>query len=183
MGGSLDPGHRTAAGVSSSLVVHHFGTKARLREAVDARVTEAFAQLIGQFTDTDLQDGQFTSIAAAFQDQVGPDSAVLAYMRRLLIDGGPAANALFDALYAATEAMMAALESAGVVRPTADAPARAAFLLINDLAVVLFRDEVARVLGVDPFSRAGLRRWGSTVMEIYRDGAFDVPDETDGTKT
>ena len=63
---------------------------------------------------------------------------------------------------------------------TADASARAAFLLINDLAVVLLRDEVARVLGVDPLSRQGLRRWGNTVMEIYRGGAFAVPDETVG---
>ena len=55
-----------------------------------------------------------------------------------------------------------------MLRPTADAAARAAFLLINDLAVVLLRDEVTRVLGVDPLSRAGLRRWGNTVMEIYR---------------
>ncbi len=103
------------------------GTKERLREAIDTRVTDAFAQLIEQLADTDLQDGQCTSIAAAFQDQVGADSAVLAYLRRLLIDGGAAANALFDRLYAATQRMMASLESAGVIRPTADAPARAGF--------------------------------------------------------
>ena len=170
------------AGVSSSLVVHHFGTKARLREAVDARVTEVFAQLLEQLGDTDVQAGEFMSIAAAFHDQVGSDGAVLAYLRRLLIDGGPAATALFESLYAATVAGLADLESAGVVRPTADASARAAFLLINDLAVVLLRDEVARVLGVDPLSRQGLRRWGNTVMEIYRDGAFTVPDDPVGRK-
>ena len=118
------------------------------------------------------------SIAAAFRDQVGSDGAVLGYLRRLLIDGGPAGSALFGSLYAATVASLADLESAGVLRPTADAPARAAFLLINDLAVVLLRDEVARVLGVDPLSRSGFRRWGNTVMEIYRDGAFT--DETGG---
>lgn len=167
-----------AAGVSSSLVVHHFGTKARLREAVDARVTGVFAQLLEQFGDTDLQGGEFVSMASAFHDQVGSDGSVLAYLRRLLIDGGPAATALFGSLYAATKGMLADLESAGVVRPTVDAPARAAFLLINDLAVVLLRDEVERVLGVDPLSRAGLRRWGNTVMEIYRDGAFAVPGES-----
>ena len=37
-----------------------------------------------------------------------------------------------------------------------------------------------RVLGHDPLSRAGLRRWGDTVMEIYRGGAFAVPNETMG---
>lgn len=166
------------AGVSSSLVVHHFGTKARLREAVDARVTAVFAQLLEQLGDTGVQDREFTSIAAAFHDQVGSDGVVLAYLRRLLIDGGTAATALFGSLFASTVAALADLESAGVLRPTADAPARAAFLLINDLAVVLLRDEVARVIGVDPLSPSGFRRWGNTVMEIYRDGAFIVPGET-----
>src|SRR5664279_1173555 len=147
-----------AAGVSSSLVVHHFGTKARLREAVDARVTEVFGQLLGQLGDTDVQGGEFTSIAAAFHDHVGADGAVLAYMRRLLIDGGPAATAIFGSLYAATMTMVSDLES----------------------AVVLLQDQVARVLGVDPLSRAGLRRWGNTVMEIYRHGAFTDPAETRG---
>jgi AcrR family transcriptional regulator len=170
------------AGVSSSLVVHHFGTKARLREAVDTRVTEVFAELLGQLGDADAQAGEFTSIAAAFHDRVGSDGVVLAYLRRLLIDGGPAATALFGSLYAATVAGLAELESAGALRPTADTAARAAFLLINDLAVVLLRDEVARVLGVDPLSRVGLRRWGNTVMEIYRGGAFIVPDKVEGRK-
>lgn len=167
------------AGVSSSLVVHHFGTKARLREAVDARVTEVFATLLGQLGDADAQAGEFMSIAAAFHDRVGADGTLLAYLRRLLIDGGPAATALFGSLYAATVSGLAELESAGALRPTADSAARAAFLLINDLAVVLLREEVTRVLGVDPLSRAGLRRWGTTVMEIYRSGAFIVPDETE----
>src|SRR5664279_2086838 len=167
-----------AAGVSSSLVVHHFGTKARLREAVDARVTEVFGPLLGQLGDTDVQGGEFTSIAAAFHDQVGADGAVLAYLRRLLIDGGPAATAIFGSLYAATVTMLSDLDSAGVLRPTADASARAAFLLINDLALVLLQDQVAGVLGVDPLSRAGLRRWGNTVMEIYGHGAFTDPAET-----
>ena len=170
----------SAAGVSSSLVVHHFGTKARLREAVDARVTEVFAELLGQLGDADLQRGEFMSIASAFHDQVGSDGAVLAYLRRLLIDDGPAAAAIFGSLYAATVASLVDLESAGVLRPTQDAAARAAFLLINDLAVVLLRDQVTRVLGVDPLSRAGLRRWGDAVMEIYRNGAFAVPDESPG---
>ena len=146
-----------------------------MREAVDARVTEVFGQLLEQLADADLQGGEFTSIATAFHDQIGAGGAVLAYLRRLLIDGGPAATAIFGSLYAATVTMLSDLDSAGVLRPTADAAARAAFLLINDLAVVLLQDQVTRVLGVDPLSRAGLRRWGNTVMEIYRHGPSPIP--------
>ena len=98
---------------------------------------------------------------------------------RLTADSGWAAVSIRDIAAAAS---LSDLESAGALRPTADAAARAAFLLINDLAVVLLQDQVARVLGVDPLSRAGLRRWGNTVMEIYRGGAFAGPDETVGER-
>jgi AcrR family transcriptional regulator len=168
------------AGVSSSLVVHHFGTKARLREAVDARVTEVFADLLDQLGDSDALAGEYVSIAAAFHDRVGTDGVLLSYLRRLLIDGGSAATALFGSLYEATLTSLAELESAGGLRPTADLPARAAFLLVNDLAVVLLRHEVTRVLGVDPLGRKGMQRWASTVMEIYRGGVFTVPDNGEG---
>jgi hypothetical protein len=47
---------------------------------------------------------------------------------------------------------------------------RAAFLLVNDLAVVILRDRLREVLGVDPLSGAGLRRWGAEVLAIYGGG-------------
>ncbi len=144
VGGGVDPGHRR--GRRSVVVVgrsplRHQGPVAGGRRCPGDR---GLAQLLEQLGDADVHDGEFMSIAAAFHDQVGSDGAP-AYLRRLLIDGGPAATELFGTLYAATVASLADLESAGVLRPTADVLARAAFLLINDLAVVLLRDEVARV--------------------------------------
>jgi TetR/AcrR family transcriptional regulator, regulator of cefoperazone and chloramphenicol sensitivity len=47
---------------------------------------------------------------------------------------------------------------------------RAAFLLVNDLAVLLLRDRLAEVLGVDPLSRAGMARWGREVLTVYAAG-------------
>lgn len=167
------------AGVSPSLVVHHYRTKSRLRQAADQRAVEIFTELIAKVADLDdAGDVAGMSIVAAFHDQVGGDSAVLGYVRRLLIDGGDAATTLFDALFAATAQMLTVMESRGIVTPTDDRPGRAAFLLVSDLAVMIMRDEIGRVLGVDPFSRAGLERWGRTVMDIYTNGAFTVPDTT-----
>jgi len=91
---------------------------------------------------------------------------------RLTADSGWAAVSIRDIAAAAS---LSDLESAGALRPTADAAARAAFLLINDLAVVLLQDQVARVLGVDPLSRGGPAPVGDTVMEIYRHGASPIP--------
>lgn len=187
-----------AAQVSSSLVVHHYRTKAGLREAVDRRVVEALTELLEQLSLADSDNGANSddsansdngdlmamSMAAAFHRRFG-DGAVLDYIRRLLVDGGPTAAELFDALFAATERVLVAMEDRGVLTPSEDRAARAAFLLVNDLAVVLLRSELTRVLGVDPLGRSGLQRWGRTVMDVYLHGAFagsitqdeEVPDD------
>ncbi len=168
------------AGVSPSLVVHHYGTKGRLRDAADQRVSEVFTELIDTFfVLEDPGEVAVVSLASAFHARVG-DSAVLGYARRLLVDGGDAAARLFDALYSATLRMLDVLESRGLARPTDDHQGRAAFLLVSDLAVMLMRDEITRVLGIDPLSRAGLERWGRTAMDTYGRGMFGAPDAADG---
>ncbi|HEX3132105.1 MAG TPA: TetR/AcrR family transcriptional regulator, partial [Planctomycetota bacterium] len=47
------------------------------------------------------------------------------------------------------------------------------FLLVNDLAVLILRDRLREVLGVDPLSVDGMRRWSTEVLAIYRDGLDD----------
>jgi TetR/AcrR family transcriptional regulator, regulator of cefoperazone and chloramphenicol sensitivity len=54
-------------------------------------------------------------------------------------------------------------------------PVRAAFLLASDLAVLILRNRLAEVLGIDPLSAAGMRRWGAEVLAIYRDGLAASP--------
>ncbi|MGB6454988.1 MAG: hypothetical protein WBH47_10935, partial [Streptosporangiaceae bacterium] len=94
------------------------------------------------------------------------------YVRRLLCDGGPAGVALFGRLYQVTRAGMQALEQAGVVRPARDEPVRDAFLLSNDLAMLLFRPHLSKVVGIDPLSRDGLARWSAEVVDVYTAGVF-----------
>jgi hypothetical protein len=48
-------------------------------------------------------------------------------------------------------------------------------LLVNDLAVLIFRARLAVVLGTDPLSAAGMRRWGAEMLSIYRDGLAATP--------
>jgi len=46
---------------------------------------------------------------------------------------------------------------------------RAAFLLVNDLKMLILRDRIREPLGIDPLSAAGVRRWGAEVLAVYRD--------------
>lgn len=60
----------------------------------------------------------------------------------------------------------------GVARPSGDPAVRAAFLLVNDLALILLRNQVATVIGADPLSPKGITRWASVVAGIYAEGVF-----------
>lgn len=166
-----------AAGVSSSLVMHHFRSKEGLKAAVDARVTNTMIDLLDQF-ETGAETGSTpSSLAGVMADLLETDPQLPGYLRRLLIDGGAAAQRLFRVLFDATVDTLTALEAAGIARPTADLPVRAAFLLVNDLAGILLRDQVQAVLGVDPLGPTGVDRWSQTLMDTYSRGIFRLARE------
>ena len=58
--------------------------------------------------------------------------------------------------------------------PSSDAEVRAAFLFVNDLGVVLLRDQVHQVLGMDPLARSGMERWTAQVLDVYSRGVLTI---------
>jgi len=168
-----------AAGVSPALIVHHFGSKDGLRVAVDEYAARAFDAVFDGFEGEDLasllSSAESASIADAFARGFPPGSPLPAYLRRLLLTADPAGAALFGRWYAATRRLLDALAALGVVTPSADPDARAAFLLVNDLALILLRNQIATTLGVDPLSPDGIDRWAREAMAVYTTGAFVAP--------
>lgn len=168
----------SAAEVSPGLVVHHFGSKDGLRAAVDDYATSAFDAVLAEIgTDEDaaltLTGGQQApSVAEAFARVFPPGSPLPAYLRRLLLTGDPVGAALFGRWYAATRRLWDALVELGAARPSQDPAVRAAFLLANDLALILLRNQIATAIGDDPLTPAGLERWGREVTEVYLAGTF-----------
>jgi AcrR family transcriptional regulator len=174
-----------AAGVSPGLIVHHFGSKEGLREAVDEHVLASFEAMLEEMTGEgapDLFDTSATgSLAEAIVAHLPPDSPGPAYLRRLLLgDGSDAAGRrLFRRLFELSKRMLGELSRAGLASPGADAEVRAAFLLANDLAVLLLREHLADVLGIDPLSREGMTRWAGEMFAIYAAGLLTPPQEGD----
>lgn len=173
-------GIATAAGVSPALVVHHFGSKEGLRAAVDAYAARMFDSLFAELDGGDLSDlfadGQVNaSIADAFARTFPPGSPLPAYLRRLLLTGDPAGAALFGRWYAATRALLDLMVERGAATPSSDPAVRAAFLLVNDLALILLRNEIAAAIGVDPLTPEGLDRWAAEAAAVYLHGAFPAP--------
>jgi AcrR family transcriptional regulator len=127
-----------AAGVSPAPVIHHYGSKEQLRAAIDERVAAFVESMLAALAETPGEGGS-ASGAELFAVQVEREPAMAAYIRRLLADGSPAGISLFERLYQATQIVMRALSQAGVVRPADDERVRNAFLLANDLAMILLR--------------------------------------------
>lgn len=160
-----------AAGVSPALVMHHYGSKDRLRAVLDERVGVFVESMLAELAKAPGEGGSAT-VAGLFADRLEREPAMAGYVRRLLADGGPAGVALFGRLYQATRAGVEAMEQAGVIRAAHDEPVRTAFLLSNDLAVLLLRPHITQVAGIDPLARDGLVRWSAEAFDIYAHGLF-----------
>jgi AcrR family transcriptional regulator len=158
----------TAAGVSPALVVKHYGSKNGLREAVDAHVTGVFEAMLAQVTDPAA--AELPTLAEAVARFLPADSAVPGYLARMLLDRGPVGSDLFGALYSLAVAALGSMVDAGTAAPGADPAVRAAFLLANDLAVLILRPHLTQVLGTDPLSAPGMARWGAEVFAVYAAG-------------
>ena len=166
----------SAAGVSPSLVIHHYGSKDGLKEAVDVRATALVEAFVGELVDPSRGGAPATSFAGVFADRLEQEPVLASYVRRLLVDGGPGAESLFRSLFDATLGGLESLELVHLVRPAIENRVRAAFLLVNDLAVVLLRDQLRAVTGIDPLTRSGMARWTAQVLDIYVNGVFVLTD-------
>ena len=173
----------SAAGVSPALVMHHFGSKAGLREAVDDHVAASWDAVLDNLTDADLHEalggGDATSLAEAFVAGFPPGSPLPAYLRRLWLSNDPTGDRVFQRWLAVSERVLAAMEEAGVARPSKDRRVRAAFLLVNDLSMLLLAPQLGSALGLDLQTPAGMAAWASEAVDVYSRGAFRAKEEGD----
>lgn len=170
----------TQAGVSPALVLHHFGSKDGLRAEVDAFAARAFDAIFEAIPADELAElltggAAKGSLAEAFARGFPPGSPLPAYLRRMLLTNDPAGAALFGRWYGATRRLLDGMVEMGVARPSEDADVRAAFFLVNDLALILLRNQIAVAIGADPLTPEGMDRWAREASIVYAEGAFSAP--------
>lgn len=169
----------TEAGVSPGLVLHHFGSKAGLRQAVDEYVIASFDDLVGQPTEEEVVaalEGEDTRGLDLFIEQMSFQPHVLDYLRRMLLTDDDAARRLVRHWHEMSVRMLGQWADRGVIDPGPDLPVRAALLLSADLGVILLRGPLTDVLGFDPLAPDGVRRWAAdsyalTSLMLTEEGA------------
>ena len=140
-----------AAGVSHSLLQHHFDTKQGLVTAVEGMVAERFSAALTT-TTTDAQ-GATNEIAAGLSGLIASDAALRSYVRRALLEATPAGQALFARI---ADLVVQQLEQHGDPKALPSG-AQLAWLAVEVVAVnlagVIFEPMLARTLGKKPFAR------------------------------
>ena len=165
---ALSSACRLTAGTElARAALHHFFAQFLLwqepevKRAAYLRCVEAFRRA------APLLDPPLERLDIPFRDITMP-----AYLRRLLLVNDPAGAALFGRWYALTRRLLDSMAEIGAVQPAEDPAVRAAFFLVNDLALVLLRNQIAAAIGVDPLTPEGVTRWAKEVTSVYTKGAF-----------
>ena len=130
------------AGVSTALVVHHFGSKDGLRVACDEHV----AAVVREQKQGSVATGA-DPVAVVRATAEGPP--VLRYLARTLVDGSPHVADLVDELVADAQAYTEQAVGAGVVTSTEFPRERAAVLTLWSLGALVMHEHLHRLLGVD----------------------------------
>jgi AcrR family transcriptional regulator len=120
------------AGVSAALVIHHFGSKDRLREACDAHVlawiAETKRQNMGKATS-----GRLFEVLARAEDF----APMVGYVLRSLQAGGAVGRAFVEHMIDDAEQYTAEAVADGIVRPSRDERARVRYLVYSSLGALL----------------------------------------------
>jgi AcrR family transcriptional regulator len=157
--------------VSPGLVIHHFGSKDRLRVACD----EYVAAIIRDVKGGAMASGGGFDVTAAFR-AVG-DIPAAKYLARTLVDGSPHVAELVDEIVSdAVEYVGTGVET-GMIKPTEHEWERAAILTIWGLGALVLHEHLERLIGVDMTADFGrnpkaVTAYMAPVLEIYSQGVF-----------
>jgi TetR/AcrR family transcriptional regulator, regulator of cefoperazone and chloramphenicol sensitivity len=147
-----------AAGVSAGLIRHHFGSKEELRTACDSYV---LAQLM-RLKEEAIYGGQLGN--AGFFSSAQPAILVmLRYYARSMLDGSPAADAMFGELVGLGERWLDDHHPGEMADPTA----YAALLVAMELGVLVMREQISRALGADILGPEGHLRLARSKLDFY----------------
>lgn len=163
----------TASGVSVGLINHHFGSKAGLREAVDAFFIALFEDAI---TGAAPQPMRAPEDYAVVIDQwiarhEGEWPTIVAYFRRALLEESDWGFSLFQRFYGFVQKTVLRMDANGQIGPDVDRLWLPFLMMYLELGTMVFDPYIKRVLGKSGYDRDLWRRRHRAYMSLIRRGA------------
>ena len=151
------------AGVTVGLVVHHYGSKNGLREAVELRIVDHFAGALDSIPDTvqpsDVARARNESVAAMLESH--PE--VVDYLRRVLLETPDRRGPILGRLTALTFERVEELRSAGIASLGRSAEEQTTDVLIEQLGQLFLQplvdaiwEQLGAIRSAAPRNKPGL---------------------------
>ncbi|WP_433511091.1 TetR family transcriptional regulator [Nonomuraea sp. CA-143628] len=155
------------AGVSAGLVIHHFGSKDKLRAVCDEHVLRTLARKGRASNPAGLRD-----LAHEYLADPAEYHLYVRYMGRAIEDDSPAGATFVTTMVEETEATLRAGIADGSMRPSSDVRALAVLSVLTSLATLTMAPSLARALGYETFGPEALRRLALPTLEVYTHGLY-----------
>jgi AcrR family transcriptional regulator len=165
------------AGLSPGAVMHHFKSKDELAEAVQhaviAKIRQVVATVGGGTGGHDAPPHVATrERRLAFDQLVTENPAIAGYLRRVILDGGPAGVALFTEGFELVRSEMQALVDAQIARPLPDPDVGLVLYRAVHLAHIMFGPLIEQMLGLPLTDPAVLARFREAAVDLLTRPVF-----------
>lgn len=166
------------AGVSPPLVIHHFGSKHQLRQAVDDWIMAFLLSEKGT-----LLTGSVMPRASSYLTEHPEARLIMQYLITAMREDGTIARQVFDQVCHTTAQVIELGAEQGTIREPADPDATVAVLVAYSLGASMLGGHLARRLGGESLLDAGpMRRYALAAMELFTYGLFTDDSYLRGTR-
>jgi AcrR family transcriptional regulator len=164
------------AGVSSSLVTHHFGSKQAVVDAVSSWVVDAVSEATRDVDDVTAPAEAHRRRWLRFERVTKNTPLLGAFVRRMLLSGNPSGLHWFKRTVDDASEHLTARASMDIARPVADPRVIAAMIVILGYAPVILRPQLEHALDLDFDNEQDRARWGNAQTELLSRAIY--PEET-----
>ncbi|WP_022924488.1 TetR family transcriptional regulator [Serinicoccus marinus] len=172
------------AGVSPPLVIHHYGSKEKLREACDDRVLAFIRE-----SKAETMRAGLGGPPIQVDTRVSQARPALRYLARTLSEGSPRLDEFVDDLVEDAVGYTAQGVETGLVLPSANPRARVVILTLWSLGALVLHEHMQRLLGEDLIGEGSTDLYTQTMLELFSEGllterakqAFIFSGDTDDT--
>jgi TetR/AcrR family transcriptional regulator, regulator of cefoperazone and chloramphenicol sensitivity len=164
-----------AAGVSPSLVVHHFKTKAGLEHAVHEDVIGRMLKAVHGVGTGEPLSVALVSRRNAFEELLRDHIHLADYLSRVVSEGGETSLTFFQDSLAIVRSEMDALVDAGLARPMQDPDVEIVLYWVLVNARFLIRPHLEAALGLDLSKPADIERLHQAEISLLTSPLFPDP--------